>query len=291
VHPLTELVVTRGGEYLWVPSMRSLAILANGSWEASVATGSVSERTARPGVLKSLAEGVAGIALGVALAPIAAVGSFIRAKRVVHPIGAVFDAEVFVDDPPLALLEGTVLAKPGSYRAIVRLSRAFGLPLARPDVHGLAIRLLDAGGTCWPQDLLLATVRRTRSGKDAAMRTARYEPAFSSLLRLGVPRGVVVVRAFPAQPMPDDATAHAGDATGLAFELAAGVPRGDVQPVGRVTLGSPRSAEFDADLHFSVANDGGGLRAIGTLNVARRIIYRASQFGRAASKRPTRPDS
>ena len=39
------------------------------------------------------------------------------------------------------------------------------------------------------------------------------------------------------------------------------------------------------------ANDGGGLRAVGTLNVARKIIYRASQLGRAAaSKRPPGPN-
>jgi hypothetical protein len=126
----------------------------------------------------------------------------------VHPTGAVFDAEVVVGDPPVALLEGTVMAKPGSYPAIVRLSRGFGLPLARPDVHGLAIRLLDAGGTGWPQDLLLATVRRKRS----------------------------------------------------------------------------------AGLRFNLANDAGGLRAVGTLNIARKVIYRASQFGREVSRRPPGPD-
>ena len=239
-----------------------------------------------------MAEGVAGIALGAALAPIAAVGSFIRGRRVVHPTGAVFDAEVVVSDPPSALLEGTVMAKPGSYPAIVRLSRGFGLPLARPDVHGLAIRLLDAGGTGWPQDLLLATVRRKRSGGDTAARTARYELAFSSLLRIGVPNGVVVLRAFAAQPMPDDATVHAGAATGLAFDLAVEAQRGDVHNVGRLTLGSHRSAEVDAALRFNLANDAGGLRAVGTLNVARKIIYRASQLGRAAaSKRPPGPNS
>jgi Dyp-type peroxidase family len=286
VHPLPELVVTRGGEYLWVPSMRSLAILAIGSWEASMTPEPLSRRTERPGGLKSVVERVAGTALGVVLAPIAAIGSFIRGRRVVHPIGAVYDAEVVVSDPPLALLDATVLAKPGPHPAIVRLSRGFGLPLAHPDVHGLAIRLLDAGGAGRPQDLLLATVRRRRSGGDTAARTARYAPTFSSLLRLGVSQGIVVLRAFPTQPMPDDATVHSGAATGLTFELAAGVPRGDVHAWGRLTLGSPRSAEIDAGLRFSLANDGGGVRAVGTLNVARKIVYRASQFGRAASKRP-----
>lgn len=35
VHPLVELVTTCGGEYLWTPSMKSVDILASGSWDST----------------------------------------------------------------------------------------------------------------------------------------------------------------------------------------------------------------------------------------------------------------
>jgi hypothetical protein len=84
------------------------------------------------------------------------------------------------------------------------------------------------------------------------------------------------------QPMPGDATVHAGVAGRWEFELAAGPPDGEVRPVARVVLGSPLSRQDTEALRFNPANDAGGISGAGVLNAARRIVYRASQVGRSA---------
>jgi hypothetical protein len=182
----------------------------------------------------------------------------------------------------VSLVEGTVLGQPGRYPAIARLSRGFAIPLRWPDVHGLAVRILDADGAGRPQDLLVATAKRKRSGRDATSVTPRYEHVFSTMLHFRGPKGDLVVRAWPMQPMPGDATVHAGVAGRWEFELAAGPPDGEVRPVARVVLGSPLSRQDTEALRFNPANDAGGISGAGVLNAARRIVYRASQVGRSA---------
>ncbi|HMK12635.1 MAG TPA: hypothetical protein VK461_13680, partial [Acidimicrobiales bacterium] len=134
----------------------------------------------------------------------------------------------------------------------------------------------------------VATAHRTSSGRDATSVTPRYEQVFSSMLRLRSPAGELVIRAWPVQPMPDDATVHAYVAGRWEFELGAGTPGGDVMPVARLSLGSPLSRSATEALEFNLSNDGGGIEAIGLLNAARPIVYRASQAGRSARRRLSR---
>ncbi len=275
VHPLADLVTTRGGEYLWVPSMDGLRRLANGDWSE--------------GATQAPPHNAAGAILGTALAPVAAAIGFARGKRAVHPIGSAFEATVTVSDAAPGLLADTVLARPGVYRAVARLSRGFGMPVGWSDVHGIAVRMFDAGGPGVPQDLLVATAHRKSSGRDATSVTLRYERLFSSMLRLGAPNGEVVVRAWPVQPMPDDATVHAYVAGRWEFEIGVGPPGGEVHAVARLALGSPLSRDATEALEFNLSNDGGGLQPVGLLNHARPIVYRASQAGRAARRRLARP--
>ena len=190
-----------------------------------------------------------------------------------------------VDPDPPDVVEGTVLGRPGTYAAIARLSRGFGMPLRWPDVHGVAIRILDTDGAGAIQDLLVATAKRKTSGRDATTVTRRYEQIFSSMLHVQSPRGELVVRAWPLQPMPEDATVHAGVAGGWRFDIGAGPPGGAIVTVAHLTLGSPLSREQTEALAFNLTNDGGGLRPSGLLNHARPIVYRASQAGRAARRR------
>lgn len=222
-----------------------------------------------------------GAALGIATAPVFGVGSFLRGRRVVHPVGVVFDADLSIRCPTHPLLEDTILGCGGDHQAIVRLSRGLGIPVRMADVHGLAIRIPDAGGPGKPQDLLLITVRTIRSGGAGICRTKSYGPIFSSVLTFGAPRGAIVMHATPRQPMPDDATIDAGGGTRLAFDLTAGRPGADFPIVARLTLRASRSVEADKPLCFSVANDHGGLHPVGALNTVRKIAYRSSQFGRA----------
>ena len=273
VHPLAEVVTTRGGEYLWAPSMAALQALATGSW------------TATPETTTGAAERAAGAALGTALAPVAATIGFARGKRVVHPIGAAFEAVVVVDPGSPEIVKGTVLGRPGTYAAVARLSRGFAIPLRWSDVHGIAIHIFDADGAGATQDLLVATSKRKASGRDATAVTPRYERAFSSMLHLRAPGGVLVVRAWPAQSMPDDATVHAGVAGEWQFDIGVAPPGGGIVPVAHLRLGSPLSREATEALTFNLTNDGGGLRPAGLLNHARPIVYRASQAGRSARRR------
>ena len=187
----------------------------------------------------------AGVLLGTALAPLGAAIGFTRGKRAVHPVGAAYEATVVVEDSGWDLVEGTVLGRPGSYRAIARLSRGFGIPLRWRDVHGIAVRMFDAGGPAIPQDLLVATAHRKSSGRDATSVTPRYEQVFSSMLRLRGPNGEVIVRASPLQPMPEDATVHAYVAGRWEFEIGVSPPGGEARPVARLTLGAPLSARSD----------------------------------------------
>ena len=289
VHPLAELVVMRGGEYLWVPSMRSLGLLA-----APVPGGATGPRTdpaarratvARTGTGAPVRERVYGRTLGALLAPVAFTLSFVRGHALVHPFGTVFEAEVIVAPDPMRCLAGTVFGAPGTHDAIVRLSRGFALPKRLRDVRGLAIRIPDAGGPGSPQDLLMATARTKPSGKDAALRTPRFAGMYSSMLRMASPHGLVTLQAVASQPMPDDEGVRAGAACGLSFDiLAAGV--GEVaQCVARVTLGPVVDLADTTTLAFNVANDAGGITTSGALNVARTIVYRASHAGRRTRRR------
>ena len=275
VHPLAEVVTTRGGEYLWTPSIAALHALATSTWTAKTPAGSTRDATER----------AAGAALGTVLAPVAATIGFARGKRVVHPIGAAFEAVVVVDPRPPDIVAGTVLGRPGTYAAVARLSRGFAIPLRWSDVHGIAIHIFDADGAGATQDLLLATSKRKTSGRDATAVTPRYERVFSSMLHLRSPGGELVARAWPVQEMPHDATVHAGVAGEWQFTIGVAPPGGEFVPAAHLTLGSPLSREATEALTFNLSNDGGGLEPVGLLNHARPIVYRASQAGRGARRR------
>ncbi|HET6964871.1 MAG TPA: hypothetical protein VFH58_08865 [Acidimicrobiales bacterium] len=73
----------------------------------------------------------------------------VRGDRALHPKGDVWRASVRAD-PAGQELTG------GDCEAIVRCSRAVGLPGWLPDVHGVALRLLRPE----PVDILLATSSR-----------------------------------------------------------------------------------------------------------------------------------
>src|SRR5690606_33159775 len=76
----------------------------------------------------------------------------LRGARAFHPRGLAFAAEV-------VLVRAT--APPGfprgRYRGIVRFSRGAGLPAAVPDILGIGVRVVDAGGPHVHQDLLMAS--------------------------------------------------------------------------------------------------------------------------------------
>ncbi len=269
VHPLPELVTTKGGEYLWVPSLPSLERLANGHYKSDPVMPAL-----------PLHERLVGGAVGLMLAPATAAGSLVRGKRIVHPVGVGYEAELEIFDPPLRSLAGTQLATPGRLPARVRLSRAFAFPGQRRDVRGFALRLI-VDGTEGVQDLLLATVAPGRLGNAVSVLLESYDGTYSTMVRLRAPAGPLLFHIRPRQALPSDPNIEAGSGVGLRFDVSAGSSSDELRILGVLTLLAPlANAETEA-LSFSLANDGAGLRAHGILNVARKIAYRSSRRGRS----------
>lgn len=83
-----------------------------------------------------------------------AVGKVRPTRKPLHPRGALFSAAVErcgLDEP----VGVPWIDEPGRTTALVRLSRATGLPPSLPDIHGMALRIpIDGAGHA---DVLLAT--------------------------------------------------------------------------------------------------------------------------------------
>jgi hypothetical protein len=90
------------------------------------------------------------------------------------------------------------LDEPGEDDALVRLSRAIGLPATLPDIHGLALRVSSVDG---PADLLLASTGWSRLGRFVL--TFGREPEsrpLTSLLPYRTESGPVVLGARAVTP-------------------------------------------------------------------------------------------
>lgn len=223
--------------------------------------------------------GTAGLLLGAALAPIFGVASLLRGERCVHPNGAAYDAVLTVADPASRLAYGCVLGVPGRHTAVVRLSRGLGYAPPRPDVHGLAIRLVDAGGPDRPQDLLLISAV-ARGGGYRIVKTPGVGPLYSSVLPVRLGTATAHLTAVPVGEPPSDADVLAGRAAGLRIALRGCVPGGPDVPLAELALAQPRSAEVCERLRFDMWNAGGDVQPVGILDAARRVVYPASQLGR-----------
>ncbi|GAA1764818.1 hypothetical protein GCM10009795_009170 [Nocardioides hankookensis] len=100
--------------------------------------------------LQSAAASAGGAILAAATQGVVALRS---ARKPLHPRGEVLDGRVYRHGSD----ETTGVAwldDPGQDDAVVRRSRALGLPRGLPDIHGLAVRVRFAGGD---RDLLFAT--------------------------------------------------------------------------------------------------------------------------------------
>ena len=89
------------------------------------------------------------------------------------------------------------LDEPGTDDVVLRWSRAIGLPPSFPDIHGLALRLVDPGRP--PGDLLLATTGWSRPTRVVLLPgLSRWRP-MTSLLPYATPSGAVVLGALPGE--------------------------------------------------------------------------------------------
>ncbi len=218
----------------------------------------------------------AGIALGVGVAPLFGLASFVRRKRSVHPNGAAYEVVVTVEHP-LPLLAGTALGRAGRLDGVVRMSHGLGLGPGGNDYRGFALRLLDGDRR---QDLVLVSTWTDGVRQKLARRTS-YTYRYCTVLPLTGPQGPVVFHVLPVEAGLSDPYFDGGGATGFRFQLFAGAPHAAWYPCADLVLGRPLSPDACEDLRFDPFNAELGLTPCDLLNVSRGVVYPASQAGRA----------
>ena len=129
---------------------------------------------------------------GAVLSGLTALVACRPAAKPLHPRGAVRAA--VLERHGSSRLSGVAwLDEPGRDRALVRVSRAVGLPPRLPDVHGLALRV---EGTDGPADLLLASTGWGRLGRYLLkVHTELRDEPLTTLLPYRSPRGAVLLGA------------------------------------------------------------------------------------------------
>lgn len=229
---------------------------------------------------KATVRDVIGRVGGVAFGALLAAGAALRRGKVVHPHGVVFSARLVVAGAPAAPRAAALLSEPAEHGALVRFSRALGLPQPLPDLLGMSIRVLDAYGPERHQDLLLVTSadRPVVHHIFLPARDAQQRPYTSSLpFRAGNERFLVGALPVADSPRPtggDDLTrVRNAAATGrLRFELAVAPIMGRFVSVGELRVGAELPPRYDA-LPFEPWRGDGGLQPVGVINAMRPIAY------------------
>jgi hypothetical protein len=211
----------------------------------------------------------------------------IRRDRVFHPDGVVLTGTIRA----LGSVPGTPLLAEGvERRALVRISRAVGLPDALPDVLGCAIRVPDAYGPGAHQDLALASTPEAPLARHALVPAKDFLAAFySSLLpyRLGGALNLLAARvrsdsASGCDRLDELEAAIAAGGT-LTVALLRATLLGPFQPVATIHLDGLADADEAQRLRFNPWNTGDGIRPAGLLNALRDSAYRGSQAGSTRS--------
>jgi len=158
------------------------------------------------------------------------------------------------------------LDEPGTDRALLRLSRAVGLPDGWPDVHGLAVRTEREDGAV--ADVLLATTGSGPVGRFMLHAGRRPESmSFGSLLPYRAPTGPVVLGAL----LRDDGS----------WDFLWAASRSPWTPFGRLVPEEPLPG---AEVSFDpVLNPPPGLEHYGALARLRLPAYRAARRSRGDS--------
>jgi hypothetical protein len=195
----------------------------------------------------------------------------LRGDRALHPDGVVFAGTVVATT--------TLVAAPGAYRALIRLSRGGGLPDTLPDVRGVAIRIHDACGEGRDQDVLLASSLSPPVGRHLLVPGREFGAGafYSSLLPYRA-QGRALLLGTRICARAGTTLGEVADTVrgrGLRLPLLAAAPLGAWEEVGHVEL--EEIAPCRQDLRFNPWVSGGALEPAGVLMRLRDPAYRASQ--------------
>lgn len=235
---------------------------------------------------------VIDLTAGTATAGVFGALSALRRRRIFHPDGIAVEATL---DISAKAATGAPLFDEGARRrCITRFSRGVGVPEALPDILGLAVRVLDAGGPGECQDFLFVTSGEAPFVRSALLPARGYaDRHYSSLLPYRIGTRTLLVGARPiltsgTSPRTfDDLAAALADAR-LRFVLEVAEPSGDWRTVGTLEFGRRLSQQEAESLQFNVFNAGAGIEPIGLLNTLRRKAYAASQATRPKPTGTTR---
>lgn len=186
-----------------------------------------------------------------------------RGGKGLHPKGVVHRARLTIDGAPEAPRAAELLSRAGEWPAIVRFSRALGLPRPLPDLLGAAVRVLDADGPGRDQDLLLTSSvdRPVLHRVFVPAAGIRRRPYSSSLpYRAGDERFLIGLVPDPG-PL-------------LRFGLGVARRGGRFRRVGTLHVGERLPPVLGA-LRFNPFN--GGLEPVGLVNRLRERAYPRSQ--------------
>ncbi|AEE45358.1 hypothetical protein [Cellulomonas fimi] len=203
-------------------------------------------------------------AVGVALGGLLGAAARVTGRRPLHPRGVVLRGTVQVGLDPGA--PGAV--EPCTAPAVVRVSRAAGLPRPWPDVHGLAVRWERAGR---PQALLLSSAGLgTVSRFVLALRRDVTSGPLTTLMPFRTPAGPVVLGAVVTRRVDG----------GLDVELRSAHARGRWHRWGAVQLDPPHGPSVDSDVRVDpVVHCPDGLATYPWAAAVRRPAYRAARVG------------
>ncbi|SCF08432.1 phosphodiesterase [Micromonospora mirobrigensis] len=235
-----------------------------------------------PTVSPASAAGAAVVVAGAA----AALTRLRRTRRLLHPAGRSFTADVLIWGavPPTGV---PLLDRPGRYRGTVRLSKGTPTPGAWPDLLGLAVRLHDTGDG--PVDLLVSSSGAPPVLRNLPLPRRRFTGTYTTIMpfRAEARRVWLAALADPESPELGRGLAELTAVTGARrprLVLAAGSAVGPWHPVGQVTLGDRLDERADRALAFDpIGNLPPGLRAVGLLAWLREQTYRGSRRARGAS--------
>ena len=185
--------------------------------------------------------------------------SNVRGQRVLHPRGRTYGGRLVVSGG--ASYGAPLLDEPGSYDVLVRRSRSAGLPAPLPDIHGLAVRVLDCYGPGRHQDWLVDSTLPQPLLRRLPL--PRFTPqVYSSLLPYDV-GGVKLLLGARA--------------TTDGYELLVATPQGPWSQVGHVTVCDVVAG--GRQVRFDPWTTGAGITPTGLVQELRRGAYPAAHVG------------